>query len=188
MPSEIKAREVRARNKALPSVVTGGSGSTAPMEPSTVTRLIGNEIRRVRKSLGLTGSELGAAAGISAGILSRIENASVSPSAATVKSLAKALNIPISQLLGEDRERADCSFVKAGFGVRIERRGPKSGHRYDLLGHSLGGKIVVKPFLVTLSQNVPCEHFPYAGVEFIYMLSGARPLCLLPRSRRFFAP
>jgi transcriptional regulator with XRE-family HTH domain len=51
-------------------------------------------------------------------MLSRIENDSVSPSAATIKSLAKALNIPISQLLGEHRERADCSFVKAGSGVR----------------------------------------------------------------------
>jgi DNA-binding XRE family transcriptional regulator len=138
----------------------------APTDPSTVTRLIGNEIRRLRRSLGLTGSELGAAAGISAGMLSRIENASVSPSAPTIKSLAKALNIPISQLLGEHRERGDCSFVKAGSGVRIERRGPKSGHCYDLLGHSLGGTIVVEPFL-TLSQNVPCGHFPYAGVEYI---------------------
>jgi transcriptional regulator with XRE-family HTH domain len=144
----------------------------APTDPSTVTRLIGNEIRRLRRSLGLTGSELGAAAGISAGMLSRIENASVSPSAATIKSLAKALNIPISQLLGEHRERADCSFVKAGSGVRIERRGPKSGHGHDLLGHSLGATIVVEPFLVTLSQNVPCAHFPYVGVEYIYMLSG----------------
>jgi transcriptional regulator with XRE-family HTH domain len=148
------------------------SGSMAPTEPSTVARLIGNEVRRLRRSLGLTGSELGAATGISAGMLSRIENASVSPSAATIKSLAKALNIPISQLLGEHRERADCSFVKAGSGVRIERRGPKSGHRYDLLGHSLGGTIVVEPYLVTLSHNVPCAHFTCAGVEYIHMLSG----------------
>jgi DNA-binding transcriptional regulator YiaG len=70
-------------------VVTGAktnlrSGSMAPTEPTTVRRFVGNEIRRLRRSLGLTGSELGAAAGISAGMLSRIENASVSPSAATI--------------------------------------------------------------------------------------------------------
>jgi DNA-binding XRE family transcriptional regulator len=98
--------------------------SVALMEPYTVRHFIGNEVRRLRRTLELTGSELGAATGISAAMLSRIENGSASPSAATIKSLAKALNVPVSQLLGEVRERADCSFVKAGFGVPIHSRGP----------------------------------------------------------------
>ena len=58
-------------------------------------------------------------------------------------------------------------------GVSIERRGTKAGHRYDLLGHSLGGAIGVEPFLITLAADaVPYTHFRHAGVEFIYMLSG----------------
>ena len=74
--------------------------SVALMEPYTVRHFIGNEVRRLRRTLELTGSELGAATGISAAMLSRIENGSASPSAATIKSLAKALNVPVSQLLG----------------------------------------------------------------------------------------
>jgi transcriptional regulator with XRE-family HTH domain len=88
-------------------------------------------------------------------MLSRIENGSASPSAATIKSLAKALNVPVSQLLGELRERADCSFVKAGSSVPIQRRGPKSSDRYDLLGHSLRGTILVEPYLLS---HVVGEH------------------------------
>jgi ribosome-binding protein aMBF1 (putative translation factor) len=89
--------------------------SVALTEPYTVRHFIGNEIRRLHRTLELTGSELGAATGISAAMLSRIENGPASPSAATIKSLAKALNVPVSQPLGKVRERADCSFVKAGF-------------------------------------------------------------------------
>ena len=134
---------------------------------------IGAEIRRLRKSLDLTVSELGAAADISAGMLSKIENGGISPSLATLDALAAALNVPISRLFAETEERRDCSFVKAKTGVRIERRGTKSGHLYDLLGHSLSGEIVVEPFLITLTKDaVPYTSFRHAGVEFLYMLSG----------------
>jgi DNA-binding XRE family transcriptional regulator len=118
-------------------------------------------------------AELGGAAGISSGMLSKIENGSISASLATLDSLANALNVPISRLFSERAEQRDCSFVKSGQGVRIERRGTKAGHLYDLLGHSLGGTIGVEPYLITLkSDAVPYTDFRHAGVEFIYMLSG----------------
>jgi transcriptional regulator with XRE-family HTH domain len=150
------------------------TGSRAPHE---VTRSlesgIGAEVRMLRKNLDLTVAELGAAAGISTGMLSKIENGSISPSLVTLNSVAKALNVPISRLFSETHEQRDCSFVKAGQGVRIERRGTKAGHMYDLLGHSLGGTIAVEPYLITLkSDAVPYTDFRHAGIEFIYMLTG----------------
>src|SRR5512133_1088362 len=151
------------------------TGSSAPVElpRRTVEQEIGTEVRRLRKSLDLTVAELGAAAGISAGMLSKIENGAISPSLATLGALAKALNVAISQLFAETEERRDCSFVEAGKGLRIERRGTKAGHLYDLLGHSLAGEIGVEPYLITLSEDaLPYTHFRHAGVEFLYMLSG----------------
>ena len=51
--------------------------------------------------------------------------------------------------------------------------GTKAGHRYDLLGHSLSGEIVVEPYLITLRKDaVSYTSFRHAGVEFLYMLSG----------------
>jgi transcriptional regulator with XRE-family HTH domain len=151
------------------------TGSLAPHElaPPTLEASIGAEVRRLRKSFDLTVAELGIAAGISAGMLSKIENGAISPSLSTLEALSKALNVPISRLFAETEERRDCSFVKAGSGVRIERRGTKAGHLYDLLGHSLAGEIAVEPYLITLSKNaVPYTNFRHGGVEFIYMLSG----------------
>ncbi len=151
------------------------TGSLAPVDVvnRTLEEGIGAEVRRLRKSLDLTVAELGTAAGISAGMLSKIENGSISPSLATLDALAKALNVPVSRLFAESEERRDCSFVKAGSGVRIERRGTKAGHQYDLLGHSLAGDIGVEPYLITLKDDaVPYTNFRHAGVEFLYMLSG----------------
>src|SRR5215216_5148725 len=124
------------------------TGSSAPAElpRRTLEEGIGAEVRRLRKSLDLTVSELGVAAGISGGMLSKIENGAISPSLATLKALAAALNVPITRLFAEIEERRDCSFVKAGSGVRIERRGTKVGHLYDLLGHSLAGELGVEPY------------------------------------------
>ncbi|MBV8186806.1 MAG: helix-turn-helix transcriptional regulator [Alphaproteobacteria bacterium] len=161
-PTSLKGREL-------------ATGSLAPtdLRPKSVEEEIGIAVRRLRKALDLTVAELGAAAGISAGMLSKIENGTISPSLSTIGALAKALNVPIASLFAESDERRDCSFVKAGQGLRIERRGTKAGHLYDLLGHSLAGSIGVEPFLITLRRDAqPYTNFRHAGVEFIYMLSG----------------
>jgi len=171
-PRTAKSARKRRRVDDDPELRTGSLAPHAFMPP-TLEASIGAEVRRLRKSLDLTVAELGLAAGISAGMLSKIENGAISPSLATLAALAKALNVPISALFVETEERRDCSFVKAGRGVRIERRGTKAGHLYDLLGHSLRGEIAVEPYLITLRKNaVPYTNFRHAGVEFIYMMSG----------------
>lgn len=168
-PAGKPARRARPDNGDL------RTGSLAPndLTPQTLEAGIGAEVRRLRKSLDLTVMELGLAAGISGGMLSKIENGAISPSLSTLEALAKALNVPITRLFAETEERRDCSFVKAGSGVRIERRGTKAGHLYDLLGHTLAGEVTVEPYLITLSKKaVPYTNFRHAGVEFLYMLSG----------------
>ena len=162
----------RANREAADDLRTGSS-APAELPPRSLEAEIGTEVRKLRKSLDLTVAELGIAADISSGMLSKIENGVISPSLATLDALAKALNISISRLFAETEERRDCSFVKAGQGVRIERRGTKAGHQYDLLGHSLAGEIGVEPYLITLKDDaVPYTNFRHSGVEFLYMLSG----------------
>jgi transcriptional regulator with XRE-family HTH domain len=151
------------------------TGSAAPAQAlgRSLEAELGAEIRRLRNSLDLTVAELCLAAGISSGMLSKIENGTTSASLTTLSSLARALNVPIGRLFVENDEQRDCSFVKAGTGVRIERRGTRAGHLYDLLGHSLAGDIAVEPYLITLSPDAaPFDRFRHAGLEFLYMLSG----------------
>jgi transcriptional regulator with XRE-family HTH domain len=106
-------------------------------------------------------------------MLSKIENGQISPSLGTLQALSSALNVPLTTLFSTFEEKRDCSFVEAGQGVVIERRGTKVGHVYQLLGHALGGDLRVEPYLITLREEAdPYTGFHHAGVEFIYMLSG----------------
>lgn len=147
--------------------------ASSDTRPLSLEQEIGTQVRRLRKSLDLTVSQLGSTAGITAGMLSKIENGTISPSLSTLSAVAKALNVSVSSFFAESEERRDCSFVKAGEGLRIERRGTKAGHMYDLLVNSHAGDMGVEPFLITLKQDAkPYPNFRHKGFEFIYMLSG----------------
>lgn len=150
------------------------TGSNAPAtRPLSLEAAIGRKVRTLRQRLQITAAELAAEAGLSPGMLSKIENGGISPSLATLQALARALNAPLTSFFADFEERRDCSYVRAGQGVMIERRGTKAGHRYELLGHSLSGDIVCEPYLITLSETAePYAMFQHEGIEFIYMLSG----------------
>ena len=136
-------------------------------------RAIGSQVRRYRKQLGLTVAELAEGAVLSSGMLSKIENGNTSPSLAPLRALSTALNVPVTALFRQFEEQRDATFVPAGQGLPIERRGTRSGHQYQLLGHSIHSEVSVEPYLITLKED--SEIFPvfqHPGVEFIYMLEG----------------
>ena len=122
--AEAPGKRMAAKTKADRGEPTLLTGSLAPPvdAPRSLEVAIGAEVRRLRKSLDLTVAELGAAAGVSAGMMSKIENGTISPSLGTLKSLAASLNVPITRLFSESEGRRHCSFVKAGQGARIDRR------------------------------------------------------------------
>jgi len=107
-------------------------------------------------------------------MLSKIENGGISPSLGTLQSISAALQVPLSSLFASFEERQDCSYVPAGQGLTIERRGTKVGHVYQLLGHVLRGEVALEPYLITLRDGAaPYTSFHHQGVEFIHMLKGA---------------
>lgn len=152
---------------------SGAPPGDAAAAPRTVEQALGRQVRLLRQRLGLPAAELAASAGISAGMLSKIESGRVSASLTSLKAIAQSLNTSLSALFAATDERSDCSFVRAGEGVAIRRRGTKAGHEYQLLGHQIAGDTVVEPYLITLSAGAaPYIGFQHAGVELIHMLTG----------------
>ena len=134
---------------------------------------IGREVKRFREKLGITILELARAADMSAGMLSKIENGATSPSLSSLQSLGKALQVPVTALFRSFEEIRDATFVKAGHGLTIERRGTRAGHQYQLLGHSPHGPVMVEPYLITLTEESDVfPAFQHAGLGFLYMLEG----------------
>jgi len=131
-----------------------GLGSAPKEATPTLESEIGAEVRRLRKSFDLTVSELGVASGISTGMLSKIENGSISPSLSTLSALAKALNGSDRRTVSRDR-RATRLFLRQGRNGSEDRTAsaPRPGICTIMLGHSLGGEVTVEPYLITLKAD-----------------------------------
>lgn len=134
---------------------------------------IGRVVKDFRIKAGCTVTELAGMAGLSAGMLSKVENGQTSPSLDTLQALAGALNVPLTSLFKGFEEGNDATYVSAGQGLVIERRGTRAGHQYQLLGHSVGKSLRMEPYLITITQET--EVFPvfqHDGLEFLYILEG----------------
>jgi transcriptional regulator with XRE-family HTH domain len=136
--------------------------------------VIGNRLRERRQELGLTLIEVANRAGVSKAMLSKLENAQVSPSLTTLASLGRALSVPVTAFFRGLDESHDAVFVQAGNGALLSRGGPRSKSRYEHLGILPGRVQALEPVLAELhdpSEVLPL--FQHAGVEFIHVLSGA---------------
>lgn len=136
---------------------------------------IGREVKALRTKLGLTVVDLAAATGLSHGMLSKIENGATSPSLTTLQSLSRALGVPVAALFRRFEPGGVATFVRAGEGLPIERRGTRNKHQYQLLGHTgdANSRVVVEPYLITLtSESDVFPLFQHAGLEFLYILEG----------------
>ncbi len=147
--------------------------ATAETQERQLERAIGRSVRQFREDAGLTLKALSQSTGISNGMLSKIENGSTSPSLSSLQSLSKALNVPVTSLFRGFEESRDATYVRAGTGLKIERRGTRAGHQYELLGHMPHGPVVVEPYLISLTaESDVFPIFQHRGVEFIYLLEG----------------
>ncbi len=154
-------------------LATGSNAPDVGDGPDTIEQRLGREVRRLRRRLGLTGAALATAARISHGTLSKIETGQLSPSLATIEALASVLAVPVAALFADPARPPGASFVAAGQGAAIERRGTKAGHRYQLLGQTLEGAVALEPYLITLTEEaVPYTGFQHAGQELIHLLTG----------------
>jgi transcriptional regulator with XRE-family HTH domain len=167
----VEAEALHTEGLALgPSI--GDNDRPAPLE-ATLSMIIALRVKEARRRKGLAIRTLSDRTGISKGMLSKIENAQVSPSLATLARLADALGTPLTAFFrGFDEER-DAVFVRAGHGAEIRRESATAGHHYRQLGTLRGQHRRMTPQLVTLTKAA--EEFPlyqHPGTEFLYVLEG----------------
>lgn len=127
---------------------------------------IGRAVRDRRRRYELNGVDLAKAAGISLGMLSRIETGTVSPSLATLHALASCLGIAVTDLLcGYCEERQALFFPAASGGAALFQGSSTCG----LAGN---GQTTNVSF-IDLSE--PTERMPmpeHQGLRFLYVLDG----------------
>jgi DNA-binding XRE family transcriptional regulator/mannose-6-phosphate isomerase-like protein (cupin superfamily) len=140
----------------------------------SLDRHVGNTIRGLRQKDHLTIADVAAQAGISRGMLSKIETGQVSASLDTLSRIAEALGVSMAHLFRHyNIPSGGAQLVKAGEGMAVVRRGTRRGHTYHLLAYDQGPKKTFEPFLVTMDDA--SEVFPtfeHPGTEFLYLLEG----------------
>src|SRR5262245_42713879 len=163
----------RVRNDASADSSRDKDPGRSERSDKLLIEAVGAQVKVLRQALNITASEVAQAANLSVAMLSKIENGQTAPSLATLQSLATALNVPITALFVKYDQKRDATYVKAGQGLVIDRRGTRAGHRYELLGHSLRSPLKIEPYLITLDASSDAYPvFQHPGYEFIYMLSG----------------
>jgi transcriptional regulator with XRE-family HTH domain len=168
---------------AAPRADGGGDGlmnddatigeETKAQSSHSLDQLVGAAVKSDRKLAGLTLAELSAKSGVSTAMISKIERGQVSASLSTLNALSRAIGVPIINFFAETVERKEVSFVKAGEGVRVRRRGSTYGHTYKMIGRVTTDRVEFETFMITLEAPVIGQPmFQHAGIEFIHMVAG----------------
>ncbi|SDR76773.1 helix-turn-helix domain-containing protein [Pseudomonas oryzae] len=135
---------------------------------------LGMQLKRQRLAQELKIADVARIAGISQGMLSKIENAQVSTSLDTLSRLCDVLGMPMSKLFSQyDQQGSGALLVKAGEGMEVVRRGTDKGHTYHLLNHVRGPKKNFEAYMVDMGDA--SEEFPtfsHPGTEFLHLLEG----------------
>jgi transcriptional regulator with XRE-family HTH domain len=157
----------------MQSVVNKGKSDKT--DSSANDQAIGSALRDLREARGMSARHLADRSGISAAMISRIENDQVSPSISTMSSLSDALGVTLVSLFRDIvSERTDYTHVKRGEGVVSTRLVGAHIHHYVNLASHRRRDLNFEAHLITVTQQ-DCESPRYVGhgVVFIHVLEGS---------------
>lgn len=163
-----KEKKQRTRKQTEPPGGRGNHSSQSDYNPIAVA--IGGQVRDLRTRVGLTGVELAARAGLSVGMVSKIERGVAMPSIESLDAVAQVFGVPLSALLVRHDNNSNCTYVPRGGGAPISRLGRSTGQ--ELLARSTADDVVNELYLVTLSKLRDPALSSYLGSEIIYVLQG----------------
>lgn len=134
-----------------------------PVSPTAAE--IGAEIREARTRSGLSMRDLAALIQTSQPFVSNVENGRIFPSLRTLSVIARALEVPVEELL-PSTERLECR--EATTGMRPRREGEELARRL------VGGEGTLNAFRMELRPGeLEPRPFVHAGVDVLYTVRGS---------------
>ena len=148
------------------------AATTAP--PLALEKCVGSAVRALRLRNALTITQVAELAGISGGMLSKIENGQISAGMDTLSRVARALGSTMAMLFRTyDVPVGGAHLVKHGEGTPFLRQGTRPGHTFQLVSYDQGPTKAFDAFMVTIKEpsgSLPTVEHP--GTELIHMLEG----------------
>lgn len=129
---------------------------------------LGQHIRGVRLRQGRTLADIGAAAGVTKSLMSKIETGKTSPPVATLMRIAAALGMSVAALIEEGRARGT---VHAPGGA-VKLTPTEKGYAFAALAAQRVGKLM-EPYLFEARRGqVKPSPLRHPGEEWVYVLTG----------------
>ena len=134
---------------------------------------LGSRLRTQRQQRRLTLREVAHATGLSAGLLSKIENFRTIPSLPVLLAIARELRLDPAELFSDlpGEERRPWILVRDGEGASVEREN-SHGMTYRMLLESGTGASEFQLMCVTVAPGARRKAVSGSGMELIYMLAG----------------
>ena len=134
---------------------------------------IGKRIKALRTMRRVTLEQLALQTGFTKGYLSKVEKSEKAPPVSTLGNIARALNVTISALLGEDNnQRSSFCFVAKGERPLISRDSTAFGYSFEAVAHKYPNKMM-DPFILTLPAKPKKQGvFHHEGEEVLFVLEG----------------
>ena len=173
-PAEHTDSEESPEIRDFGSLELAAAAMESPLTTAELCRVVGSRVRELRQALNMTMSAFATDAGISLGMLSKIEHGQSAPSLSTLARLAATAKVPVTALFRGLDEEHDLVIVRAGEGHQIhhDRGGPD--RLYQDLGTLRGPNRVIEPMITTITERggeFPLYQHP--GVEFLHVLEGS---------------
>ena len=128
---------------------------------------------RLRKKIALV--DLGKHTGLSASMLSQLENGKLVPTLPTLARIAMVFDVGLEHFFADQRSRRIFSIVRADERLRFPDRAdsPTPGYFFEVLTYGATEKSM-SAYLAEFPIHDPKETRPHfhSGAEFIYVLSG----------------
>ena len=148
------------------------NNSSPPIEPSGIDSLIAGRLLALRQDKSLSLAELAELSGVSKAMISKVERAESSPTAALLGRLAAGLGVPLAQLLTEDKVSPQRLRARAQQEVW---RDPEAGYlRRQIVERSANGGVEMVEIELPRSAQVGYPRWsgkPYR--QCLWMLEGA---------------
>lgn len=132
---------------------------------------LGNDVRGLRKSRGLTLNELALKIGRSVGFISQVERGLSSPSIDDLRAIASALDVPTSWFFAHDAQDDNERGLVVRANTRRALGTPESGIVEELLSPDLGGSFEMFRSVFQPGAELPDDVFRETE-EAGYVVSG----------------
>ncbi|HVV50977.1 MAG TPA: XRE family transcriptional regulator [Solirubrobacterales bacterium] len=158
---------------------TAGQGAHEADDDAANRIELGANIRSLRTDAEMTINTLAQGAGVSPSLVSQVERGVAEPSLASLRRIAKVLDVPVAALFGGGESGASDSFNRRGerLVVRADSRkllkGPDSEMTYELMVPDVSTrKVEIVRFEFPPHSRIPDEPARHVGEESTIVVDG----------------